>query len=101
MPRSATNSLKNAFRKGEVGFWIIIVFSAILIIYLLLLVSSRLVRLYTFAYAGNSKAMYILADEYYKISSDLVKGNFYKGDYWLRRSASKGNFDAIFRINRR
>jgi len=53
------------------------------------------VRLYTAAWAGSSDAMYKIADEYYSEYGGLFHFNAYKGDYWRRRAASRGNLIAI------
>ncbi len=66
-----------------------------IIIWLILMASSRLVRLYSLAYLGNSQAMCELAIEYYTTRGDLVRENVYRGDYWIRKAAAKGNIHAI------
>ena len=61
------------------------------------------VRLYVRARLGSSEAMYAMAEEYYKrYGYSYVPGLFYhddaKGDYWLRKSLAKGNFNAYARL---
>ena len=68
-------------------------------IYIVLLVISPLIRYYTLAYLGNSEAMYILGRDYFKNPTEIVFfSNGQRGYYWLRRSASRGNLDAIMNI---
>ncbi len=61
------------------------------------------VRLYVAAWTGSSEAMWRIADEYYRIPyGGIYAGLFHhdnaKGDYWMRRSANKGNLVAFQRI---
>jgi len=59
-------------------------------------ICSPLMRLYILSYLGDSDAMYHLADEYATQSSKVVfRQDGYRRDYWIRRSANKGNIDAI------
>jgi len=96
MQRSVTSSLRGLFRKGQVGYRFSIFLAVIVSLHLMLMAISPLVRLYTLAYLGSSEAMYHLADEYYMHPSSVVfRPNAYRGDYWIRKSASKGNLHAI------
>ena len=70
-------------------------FGCILCLYFFVLVMSPVARYYSLAYIGNSEAMYYLADEYYKNPGELLQSNGRLGDYWIRKSAGKGNLDAI------
>ncbi|MBK8726343.1 MAG: sel1 repeat family protein [Holophagaceae bacterium] len=72
--------------------WIIYV---IINIILLSWFSSPRNRLRFVASFGNSKSMYYLARDYYKMGP---AENVPKGDYWMRRSANKGNKDAMWEL---
>jgi hypothetical protein len=96
MEPSATKPLQTIFRNDGAGYKFLL-FAVIFIgLYLFLMAISPLVRLYTLAYMGNSEAMYNLADEYGKHPSKIVwRPNVYRGSYWIRKSANKGNLHAI------
>ena len=67
-----------------------------ILVYVVLLVISPLVRCYSMAYLGDSEAMFVLGRDYQTDPSRIVLcSNGYRGYYWLRRSASRGNLDAI------
>jgi TPR repeat protein len=79
--------------------WARIIVVAIICIFLVAI--SPLARLYTMAYLGSSEAMYCLGKEYLKIHSDIIlRPSGYRGAYWLRRSAKRGNLHAIGFIER-
>ena len=44
---------------------------------------------------GNSRSMYYLARDYYRMGP---AENVPKGDYWMRRSANRGNKDAMWQL---
>jgi len=65
---------------------------------LTILMSVKFSRSYVLACFGNSDAMYFLACEYGRDNSIYVRRNNYKSNYWIRKSASKGNLGAIITI---
>lgn len=83
----------NSFRSVTRFRWVILIAAC-----LMLLMSVRFSRSYVLALFGNGEAMYYLSCEYERDGSIYVRRNLYKSDYWVRKSASRGNIRAIIAI---
>ena len=101
MPRLATVNDFPFSGARRLGRRLAVAVGILILVWGILMATSPFVRLYSLAYLGNSDAMCKLSDEYYTTNGKVVKENWPKGDYWLRRSAKKYDPLAMYRIHQR